>query len=44
MEDPPVDRQQLQQWNDAFQAPTSEEMLLFDLPLNQGEQGEKDSK
>jgi len=44
MEDPPVDRQLLQQWYDAFQAPTSEEMLLFDPPLNQGEQSEKDSK
>src|SRR5215469_1279442 len=40
MEEPPIDRQQLQRWYDAFQAPTSEEMSLFDLPLNQGEQGE----
>jgi predicted kinase len=33
MEDPPIDRQQLQRWYDAFQAPTSEEMELFDTPL-----------
>ena len=43
MEDPPIERDQLQQWYEAFQAPTSEEMLLFDRPLDVG-QREKHSK
>jgi hypothetical protein len=44
MEDPPIERHQLQQWYDTFQAPTPEEMSLFDPPINQGQQGEKDAK
>jgi predicted kinase len=35
MEDPPIERHQLQQWYDTFQAPTPEEMSLFDPPINQ---------
>jgi predicted kinase len=41
MEDPPIERHELQKWYDVFQAPTSEEMSLFDPPLNRG-QGEED--
>ena len=44
MEDPPIERHELQKWYRAFQAPTSEEMALFDPPLDQGQQGEKDSQ
>jgi len=33
MEDPPIQREQLSEWLDDFQAPTSEEMALFDEPL-----------
>src|SRR5205807_3265578 len=33
MEDPPIERHHVQRWYDAFQAPTSEEMELFDAPL-----------
>ena len=44
MEDPPIERHQLQQWCDTFQAPTPEEMALFDPPINQVHQGEKDAK
>jgi predicted kinase len=36
MEDPPIERHELQKWYGAFQAPTSEEMALFDPPLDQG--------
>ena len=36
MEDPPIERHQVQLWYDAFQAPTSEEIELFDAPLYQG--------
>ena len=43
MEDPPIARDQLQQWYAAFQAPTSEEMLLFDRPLDREQQSETDS-
>jgi len=32
-EDPPIQREQLSEWLDDFQAPTSEEMALFDEPL-----------
>jgi predicted kinase len=44
LEDPPIERHHVQRWYDAFQAPTSEEMELFDAPLYQGQQGEKHSK
>jgi predicted kinase len=33
MENPPVDRDALSQWFEIFQAPTSEEIALFDQPL-----------
>lgn len=33
MEDSPIQREQLSEWLDNFQAPTSEEMALFDEPL-----------
>jgi predicted kinase len=33
MEHPPITREALAQWRAAFQAPTSEEMALFDAPL-----------
>jgi predicted kinase len=32
MEDPPIQRDQLLRWVEAFQAPTPEEMALFDTP------------
>jgi predicted kinase len=32
-ENPPIERDALSRWFDAFQAPTSEEMALFDQPL-----------
>src|SRR3984893_15687218 len=44
MEDPPIERHHVQRWYDAFQAPTSEEMELFDAPLYQGQHDEKHSK
>ena len=44
MEDPPIERHQLQQRYDTFQVPTPEEMSLFDPPINQRQQGEKDAK
>jgi len=44
MEDPPIERHQLQQWYDTFQAPTPDEMSLFDPPINQGQQDEEDAK
>ncbi len=33
MENPPIERNALAQWSKAFQAPTPEEMALFDEPL-----------
>src|SRR5258706_8642192 len=33
MENPPIEREALSRWYDAFQAPTPEEMALFDEPL-----------
>ena len=33
MEDPPIERDALSRWLEAFQAPTPEEMALFDQPL-----------
>ncbi|MBS3904462.1 MAG: ATP-binding protein [Simkania sp.] len=33
MENPPIERATLSQWFEIFQAPTSEEMALFDEPL-----------
>jgi predicted kinase len=33
MEDPPIDREDLARWSEIFQAPTPEEMALFDEPL-----------
>ena len=33
MEDPPIDRKAMFQWAESFQAPTPEEMDLFDEPL-----------
>jgi len=33
MENPPIERSALQQWFKSFQAPTAEEMQLFDNPL-----------
>jgi predicted kinase len=33
MEDPPIERDALSQWFEMFQAPTPEEMALFDKPL-----------
>jgi predicted kinase len=44
MENPPIERHQVQRWYDTFQAPTSKEMELFDAPLYQGDQGEEHSK
>lgn len=41
MEEPPIERHHVQQWYDAFQAPTSEEMDLFDAPVYRGQEGEK---
>jgi predicted kinase len=32
MENPPIERDQLLRWNKIFQAPTTEEMALFDQP------------
>jgi len=32
-ENPPIDRDALFEWVEIFQAPTSEEMALFDEPL-----------
>ena len=32
MEDPPIRREQVQQWANAFDVPTSEEMALYDKP------------
>src|SRR5580700_7146377 len=33
MENPPIDRDSMSRWFDMFQAPTPEEMALFDEPL-----------
>jgi hypothetical protein len=33
MEEPPVRREQVSEWLKQFQAPTPEEMALFDAPL-----------
>ncbi|MGA2134856.1 MAG: ATP-binding protein [Bryobacteraceae bacterium] len=33
MENPPIEREALARWCEIFQAPTSEEMALFDKPL-----------
>lgn len=44
LEEPPIERHHVQRWYDAFQAPISEEMELFDAPLYQGQQCEKHSK
>jgi hypothetical protein len=33
MENPPVERDALSRWFEVFQAPTPEEMALFDKPL-----------
>ena len=33
MENPPIERDALARWSDNFQAPTPEEMALFDAPL-----------
>ena len=33
MEDPPITREQIDEWLRAFQAPTEEEMTLFDEPV-----------
>ncbi|HEU4414573.1 MAG TPA: AAA family ATPase [Candidatus Angelobacter sp.] len=33
MEDPPIEREAMLQWADSFQAPTPEELALFDEPL-----------
>jgi hypothetical protein len=32
MEDPPIRREQVQQWAKAFDVPTAEEMALYDRP------------
>jgi len=32
MEDPPIRPEQVQQWANAFDVPTSEEMALYDKP------------
>jgi predicted kinase len=34
MEDPPVTREQLEQWSRLFEVPTAEEMSLYDNPTN----------
>jgi predicted kinase len=36
MEDPPIEREALSRWVESFQAPTAEEMALFDEPLVSG--------
>ena len=36
MEDPPIERDALSRWYEAFQVPTPEEMALFDEPLVAG--------
>jgi predicted kinase len=36
MEDPPIGRDAVSRWYEAFQAPTPEEMALFDEPLVSG--------
>jgi predicted kinase len=33
MENPPINRQELLRWSETFEAPTAEEMALFDVPL-----------
>jgi predicted kinase len=33
MENPPIEREALSRWAESFQAPTAEEMALFDEPL-----------
>src|SRR5215469_7082507 len=33
MENPPIERDALSRWSESFQAPTPEEMALFDAPL-----------
>jgi predicted kinase len=33
MEDPPIEREDLARWSEVFQAPTPEEMVLFDEPI-----------
>lgn len=33
MENPPISREELSQWQQLFQAPTAEEMALYDQPL-----------
>jgi hypothetical protein len=33
MENPPIEKSALFQWSEIFQAPTPEEMALFDEPL-----------
>jgi len=33
MENPPIERDALSRWSKLFQAPTPEEMALFDEPL-----------
>jgi hypothetical protein len=32
LKDPPIKREQIQQWANAFDVPTSEEMALYDKP------------
>jgi predicted kinase len=34
LEDPPITREQLSQWVQAFEVPTAEEMALYDEPLS----------
>jgi hypothetical protein len=33
MENPPIERDALSRWFEMFQAPTSEEIALFDAPV-----------
>jgi hypothetical protein len=33
MENPPIDREALSRWIETFQAPTPEELALYDEPL-----------
>lgn len=37
LENPPIEREQLVQWTKTFQAPTPEEIALFDQPIDDGE-------
>ncbi|HEY1986782.1 MAG TPA: ATP-binding protein [Terracidiphilus sp.] len=36
VEEPPIDRVELSRWMESFEAPTDEEMRLFDEPLTEG--------